>query len=114
MRGTMLIFKPGELNPDGMSFGRPAKLEELKWGIGGGYLELVPHFTTIAVSDVVMDCVAMCDEDGKRKQLPVNQIANDLWQESRWRKFGCSEPMGDHLVGNIIVLFGDREFMRSL
>jgi hypothetical protein len=114
MKGTMLILRPGERRPMVIRFDRAPTLPELKAGIDGGYLELVPAFNTIAIGSTVMDCVAMCDEDGKRKELPMNDYANSLWHASAWRISRSREPLRDHLVGNVIVLFGDREFMESL
>jgi hypothetical protein len=113
MRGTMLVFEPGKMGPRGMTFDRAPKLEELKDAIGGGYLEIVPGFTTVAYGGVVMNCVAFCDEDGKRKEMQVNDLANAFWKASLDRKGGMT-VFGDHLVGPVAVLFGDREFMQSL
>jgi len=74
---------------------------------------VVPGFRTIAYSSVVMDCHAFCDEDGKRKQLPINELANALWDQAL-RRTGAMNVMGDVLVGQIAVVFGDREFMAAL
>ena len=114
MRGTMIVIHPSDKDAlDVHQFGRAITLDELKAGIGGGYLELVPGFTTIGVAGVVMDCVAFCDEDGKRKELPLNQAATQFWQVALERK-GVRLALPDQLVGNIAVVFGDREFMDSL
>jgi hypothetical protein len=67
-----------------------------------------------------MNCVAFCDEDGKRKGMPQNQIATAFWEHSLKRKGRSLSAMPsftggpDFLVGPIAVLFGDREFMGSL
>lgn len=112
MRGTMITFEPGK-PPTAIPFDRAIKLEELKAGIGGGYLEVVPGFTDIAWAGVVMNCIAFCDEDGKRKELPTNDLATSLWELSLRRK-GSALMGRDYLVGQIAVVFGDREFVESL
>ena len=79
MRGTMLIFRPSQQHAERKHFDRALTLEDLKDGIGGGYFELVPGFRAIAYAGVVMD---FCDEDGKRKQLHINELANDAWDQA--------------------------------
>jgi hypothetical protein len=115
MRGTMLIFKPYQGKPEVVEFDRPPDLLDLKRGIGGGYLELVPHFKTIPYNGVVMNC----DEEGKRKELPTNNAANLHWQEALRRAglpglLTADGRLVDYLVGQVIVLFGDKQFMESL
>ena len=85
----------------------------MKDGISGGYADLVPGFRTIGYAGVVMDCCAFCDEDGKRKQLHINELANDAWDQAL-RRTGMGNAMGDYLVGQVAVVFGDREFMENL
>jgi hypothetical protein len=120
MRGTIVIIDPAEDAPCAVALDRPVTLEELKGAVGGGWLEAVPGFTTLPWGGIVMDCVAFCDEEGKLKNLPHNQVATDLWEQSLRRK-GVNlyaphpfraEP--DYLVGPIAVVFGDREFMEKL
>lgn len=118
MKGTMLIFRPYEPHPQVTEFQRPPTLEELKTAIGGGYLELVPSFRSIPYGGVVMDCIAFCDEDGKRKQLDVNNMATIAWDAALRRNgAGLLRPDGrpvDWLVGQVAILFGDKEFMEAL
>jgi hypothetical protein len=118
MRGTMLIFRPGEREPEikEIDFAPLSELDRLQWlkdGIGGGYLELVPYFKSIRHADTMRNCVAFCDEDGKRKNLPYNAIATGWWDISIRRIAGCS-CWPDYLVGDIAVVFGDKEFMEAL
>jgi hypothetical protein len=47
MRGTMLIFRPMKRARTRCHSTRAPTLEELKNGIGGGYLELVPGFRSV-------------------------------------------------------------------
>lgn len=118
MKGTLLIFRPGQPLPDSQEiYGEPT-LEMLKDAIGGGYLEIVPGFRTIAYAGVVMDCVAFCDEDGKHKAFSANNIATVAWDHALRRNgTGLLRPDGrpvDWLAGPIAVVFGDREFMKAL
>jgi hypothetical protein len=120
MKGTMLIMRPSEPRPETKLYDRPPTLDELKTAIGGGWLELVPSFTTIGIAvapeydrATVMDCVAFCDEEGKLKHLPLNDDATSAWEQSVRRITG-HPGIDDQLVGTVIVLFGDHEFMESL
>lgn len=118
MRGTMLIFQPYEMRPRVVEFKKAPTLEELKNGIGGGYLELVPGFRTVVHAGAVMDCVAFCDEDGKLNGLDVNNPATIAWDQALRRNGnGLLRADGravDWLVGLVAVLFGDKEFMEAL
>ena len=118
MRGTILTFKPEAVRPETRELDRPVTLEELKEAIGGGYLEAVPQFTTIIFGGTVLNCVAFCDEDGKRQNLPTNDVATHLWALALKRRgVELRGPDGvprDWLVGSIAVVFGDREFMAEL
>jgi hypothetical protein len=99
-------------------FDRPLTLEELQTVIGGN-VQAVPSFSTIAFGGVVMDCIALCNEDGKRDHLPINQGATVAWERAL-RRVGLqllddkTKTPTDFLVGNVAVIFGDREFMAEL
>jgi hypothetical protein len=82
------------------------RLEALKAGIGGGYIEVVPYFTRYRGER----CVAFCDEDGKLHGLPVNRVATALWYAQ------LTEPLAlrDYLVGPIVIVTGDRELLEEL
>lgn len=115
MRGTLLIFRPGKMAPDvkEIDFAPLSELDRLqvlKDGIGGGYIEAVPYFLTIEHAGELHRCIAFCDEDGKRKQLDHNIAANEHWRRAMRRAAGCS-PDPDYLVGDVAVVFGDAEFM---
>jgi hypothetical protein len=94
-------------------------LDKLKEGIGGGYVEIVPRFNRIEYNGEITHCVVFCDEDGKRKGLPVNIEATGLWQIALRLVGhpGLYTPDGrlyDYLVGQILVVMGDEEFMEEL
>lgn len=100
MKGVMITIKPDGSKSE-KAFDRPPTLEELQKEVGG-YLEVIPHFHTYQKRR----CVAYCDEEGKMKGKPVNARATLDWA-------GASpvNSLGDVLVGNVVVLMGDKEFM---
>jgi hypothetical protein len=120
MKGTMLIIPPGDIDvrPEVRRFDRPPSLDELTSAVGG-YLEAVPWFTTVAFAGTVFNCVAFCNEHGKINHLPLNEGATMQWQRAL-KRHGQSlhddrnQAPKDWLVGPVVVLFGDREFMESL
>jgi hypothetical protein len=122
MNGLMITLTPHTWAPQVRELECEPPLDEIKAGIGGGWLEAVPGFTSITVRGSPMPCVAFCDEDGKRKNLPVNVPATILWDRSLCdqglpgvaEQYGRSVNWRDWLVGSVVVLAGDAEFMRSL
>ena len=73
-----------------------------------------------AADGLAMPCVAFCNEDGKRLDLPVNWLATGLWHDALVRKgsrFGVLAEGGgyeDYLVGVIVVISGDSKLMDEL
>jgi hypothetical protein len=120
MKGMMLIIKPGALAGETRELTAEPPLDVIKAALDGGYLEAVPGFTTLAVRDhPTRPCVAFCDEDGKSKQLPPNPTATVLWQKALQAQGhpGLIDPAGrvvDWLVGPVVVLAGDAEFMCAI
>lgn len=119
MKGLMLTFAPHTWEPTIRELTGEPPLDDVKAAMGDGWLELVPGFVSITVRGRRMSCVAFCDEDGKRKQMPTNGPATILWDHSL-REHG-HPGLKDHaahwidwLVGPVVVLAGDGEFMRSL
>lgn len=124
----MLIYAPGE-NVQRKQLTEPPDAETLH-KIIGGYFELVPYFHSIKRDDGEHRCVAFCNEDGKRLLLPINDVANLLWDDALQRSghtdvryrvgnfmraIGHEAALGkDFLVGPVVVLYGDDEFMESL
>jgi hypothetical protein len=116
MRGSMILFRPGH-EPELRELDRPPTLEELRDGVGGD-LERVLYFETIAFAGTVLNCIAFCNEHGKQDHLPINEGATAAWERAVQRSGhelrDKSGTLKDWLVGPVIVLFGDREFMDSL
>ena len=99
----------------------PPTIEELR-KIIGDYIGTVHGFTSIDIygDGVAMPCVAFCNEDGKRLDLPVNWLATGLWHDALVRKgsrFGLLAEGGgyeDYLVGVIVVISGNSKLMDEL
>ena len=109
-------MRPGNDAPSVTHYSRVPTLAELRNAIGGD-LEIVPGFKTIIYGDVVMDCVALCNEHGKLAGLPINLRATMEWEIALHRIGGGllkNDQVTDYLVGPVIVLFGDQEFMKAL
>jgi len=82
----------------------PPALADLRAGIGGGYIELVPYFSKYGR----WRCVAFCEEDGKLKGLPINDHATALWHAQVAALRGR-----DVLVGPVVIVSG-AEVIRAM
>lgn len=103
MRGLLTII-PVSGAVSSKELAAPPALQDLQGGVGG-YIQLVPYFTRYEGQP----CVAFCDEDGKRKGLPINQRATELWTELEPRFI-----RRDVLVGPVVIVTGDKALMREL
>jgi hypothetical protein len=107
MNGTTVL-----LRADGTKLIRqheaPLNLEFLQRAVGG-YAQIVPYFTTYEYGGVLRKVVAFCNENGKIERRPVNDQAYLAWCEAVGRII-----TEDTLVGDILVVWGDRAFMESL
>ena len=122
MKGTALIYPAGCVEPLVESLSKPPKLEWLQAKVGG-YIQEVPGFDELPqvldrLGGEVRRCAVFCDEDGKSKDLPVNRIATELWNDAlpHGLRAGGKDKGAwlDVLVGPILVLYGDAAFMRNL
>jgi hypothetical protein len=121
MKGSILIYKPGAVEPEVRSFTRALDLDDLKDAIGGGYLEHVPSFDTIEHDGKLRRCVVLCDEHGKLDYRPgkpgrhlpdpPNETATALWVLALRRR---GYFPSDYFVGQIAIVIGDAEFMEAL
>lgn len=123
MKGTIIVIGPTH-TPWVVECSGPPELAVLQ-GFVGGYIEAVPNFKSILwpphslASDnetpmVLRRCVAFCNEDGKANGLPRNNLADLYWSTALTRDFGITSCLPDYLVGTIVVLYGDDEFMEAL
>jgi hypothetical protein len=112
MKGTMYVFKPGDDQPKVIEIVGPATLDWLKRHLDGGFLEAVPGFNWFGEPGKHENtrCVAFCDEEGKNKGLPYNEEATVRWCDA----IGMNITEIDHLVGPVIVLVGDDEFLDAI
>jgi hypothetical protein len=84
---------------------RRVELSELQAGVGG-FIETVPNLTTYRHEGKRVACFAFCNEEGKLNSLPLNERATAIWQ-SQFRT-------SDVLVGPVVIVFGDQEFMDNV
>src|SRR5262245_4707787 len=82
MRGTLLIYRPHERRPMVRQFERALTLDALTAVVGGGDLEQIGGFTSVAYDNVIVDCIAFCDRDGKAKGFAVNNAATNAWDRA--------------------------------
>lgn len=118
MKGTMLIYEADATEPTLRVFiDSSPKLKELQAAVGGR-IETVPYFDHIRVNGERREAVAFCNEEGKVKGLPVNRQATLIWAQVLDNNgMTIRDEHGDFLdmlVGPVIVLYGDEEFMRAL
>lgn len=76
--------------------------------IVGGYIEIVPQFTSYRGEP----CVAVCCEEGKLQNLRVNREATQAWIDAM-EAAGQPVMMQDDLLGNVAILTGE-EILRAL
>lgn len=110
MKGKMIIISPrGEIAAQ--DFNEHISLKTLQHAVGG-YIEAVPYFNSYNGEK----CVAFTNEEGKLVGLSPNRAATTLWYQQLMEKFPNldSNEFGDFLVGNLVIVYGDQEFMDSL
>jgi hypothetical protein len=103
-KNYMLIIRPGRFNVQVEELEIVPNLHKLKWGLDGGLLEIVPFFNKF----MGRHCIAFCDEEGKMKNLPANQIAQSFWEKA------SPVAHNDHLVGPIVIIIGSQGFLARL
>jgi Domain of unknown function (DUF3846) len=114
MRATVVEIVPGRPVTERV-ITEKLTLSDLRKFVGGD-VEAVPFFRSIALGLEVVKCVAFCDEDGKMKNLEMNTLATNLWREAAMRLPGVKRQFRqeDFLVGPVIVVAGDDDFMATL
>lgn len=102
MRGQCITLKPnGDVTT--MELSEPPPLDLLQQGVGG-YIEKVPMFDRFDNKR----CIVFCNEEGKLHNLPYNREASRRWHALN------NHRISDVLVGNVVILTGDAEFMEAL
>lgn len=74
-----------------------------------GWIELIPYFETYKGKP----CMAFCNEKGKLHGLPYNEPANLAWRVA-FHKARGQLPQPEYLVGPVVILTGDKEFLSAL
>lgn len=103
MKATVYIYKTDGIK-EVKEYNKIIPLEDLRSAVGGS-IETVPYWTTHEGKP----CVAFCNEEGKLRELPLNGMATIQWYTDTPSMRGR-----DVLVGDVIVIMGDKEFMRDL
>lgn len=105
MKGTVIIIPADVHKPiEQQEFAAPPTLEFLQGSVGG-YIELVPYFHKYESHS----CAAFCNEEGKHRKLTYNTRATVLWHAQT-----ASMGNDDYLVGDVVILYGDEDFMSAL
>lgn len=86
---------------------KPPSLEWLQNAVGG-FIEQVPYFTSMKNGE---RAVAFCNEYGKLKRMQINEAATQAWAAALERTTDDAGPLNDILVGPVVVLTGDSDFM---
>ncbi|MET4190749.1 MULTISPECIES: hypothetical protein [unclassified Bradyrhizobium] len=113
MRGTITVIHP-DGTVESKVLDHAAKLDDLKSAIGGGYMEKIPRFTKFKTDTGVVDCIALCDEDGSRKNMSPNRTATLAWSASLAATDPAQPVVLNTLVGPVAILYGDKEWMKAL
>lgn len=108
MHGRMMTIYADNRTPELEYLDAPPTFETLQAKVGG-YIEAVPHWYSIPQDNgPPAPCAAFCNEEGKLNGLPLNVTATALWH----RDAGGST--GDVLVGDVVLIWGDRELIDAL
>jgi hypothetical protein len=110
MKGQSTIYHPDGTQDIRPFRGESPSLDFLQQAVGGD-IEVVPYFGTIEHGGKVVRCAVFCNEHGKMNRLPVNRPVTSLWQAAQQRS---GVEIADRLVGRVVVLTGDDEFMEAL
>lgn len=118
MNGVMLIYKPEVRDAEIQPLHEPPELDVLN-KILDGPIEYISGFNSIAYGRELKECIAYVNETGKIREprLKLNAAATLAWEDALNRNgktLQGTSALLDHLVGNVIVLFGDKEFMQAL
>lgn len=116
MKGKMYILKTDDTVEE-IELMDPPSLSLLQRELGGS-IEQVPYWDTLHDVDGDgndADCVAFCNEEGKLNGLPFNHWATVFWYKCLQKQgFTAAEIRKDFLVGNIVVVTGDKALLGRL
>lgn len=98
-------------------YDRPITLDELRSAVEGD-IQLIPEFACMRVDGVDYEVVAFCNEEARIEGRPDNQMANHIYSRAIAVERGLTadvqiDPQW-RLVGPVVVVWGDDEFMNAL
>lgn len=112
--GLFIIRQSGELERRELT--GPPTGQELH-DIIDGYIEVVPdwnHLKTRGIDRIDSPCVAFCDSDGKTTGgKKLNESATVMWERAL-RSQDLTSIGKDWLVGDIVVVWGDKQLLGAL
>lgn len=117
MKGTLVVLgTDGSI--DRTEVGNPSGLLPTLQKAVGGYVEVIPYFKTFLDQGEQKPCIALCNEEGKLNELPYNALATALWHEvlKKDKTIAAMPMVGsqlDSLVGPVVIVMGDDEFMEE-
>lgn len=115
MQGILHIIpaNPGSA-PRVIPLERPVTQEEIQDAVGGP-IGFIANFDTITQDGTVSLCYAFCDEQARYRERPLNRAATTLWSQALVRRFGAGQAeLPEVLLGSVVVITGDSEFMEAL
>ena len=102
MKGQLITLKAtGEVVTK--YYDAPIPLADYQAAVGG-YIETVPGLETYKDQP----CKAFCNEEGKLNGLPFNHTATQAWDTA------TNDAYDDILVGNVVIVTGDPEFLEAV
>lgn len=118
MIGTMLVLTADLREPARAADRRPGPPPIILFHFAvGGPLELVQGFDSIANEGEIFECIAFRHERPPAGAL-FNALATLAWHRARQRAgstlVGFDGRFVDELLGNVVVTFGDRDYMAAL
>ena len=105
MKGEALIYRPDATEPERREVPGGEALLPVLQELVGGFIEPVPLWKQMPDGRA---CWVLCNEEGKIRNLPLNVAATDAWYSA------AKINVGDTLLGTVVVVFGDEEFMEAL
>lgn len=98
-------------------YDRKITSDELRFAVDGP-IQLIPEFSCMRVDGEDKHVFAFCNENARMKNAPDNRMANNIYSRAMALERGLTEdvPVDPQwrLRGNVIVAWGDDEFMNAL
>lgn len=115
MQGTLHIIPA---NPDATArkvhLDRPITQKEIQDAVGGP-IGFISNFDTVNQEGTISLCYAFCDEQARHRKRPQNRKATTMWSQALVRRFGAGQAeLPEVLLGSVVVITGDSEFMEAL